>query len=83
MKGKNCLYCLLLIGLAGLAPANAQEMFTATWDGLPLFIPDDDANVTVAGLLFVPQGFQILDVSVQISIQHPTAQPFSKKTGKL
>ncbi len=63
-------YLVVLIVLAAAPPANAQEMFTATWAGVPLFIPDEDADVTSAGLLFVPQAFQIMDVNVQVNIQH-------------
>ncbi len=71
MKKRATWFLAAVLALTWVTTGQAQETFTATWSGLPLFIPDKDANTTVSGVVFVPQAFEILDVDVEIVIVHP------------
>ena len=71
MKKRATWILAAILASTWVTAGQAQETFTATWSGLPLFIPDKDANTTVSAVVFVPQAFEVLDIDVEILITHP------------
>ena len=71
MKKRATWILAAILASIWVTAGQAQETFTATWSGLPLFIPDKDANTTVSAVVFVPQAFEVLDIDVEILIAHP------------
>jgi uncharacterized protein (TIGR03437 family) len=65
------LRCVLVTAAAFTTAAFAQQTSTFTYNGLPLYIPSDAANVISIARIAVPVALKMTKVTVQLQIQYP------------
>ena len=61
----------LLLWVASAAAQTAPVTNTYSYDGYPLYIPINSANVIVLAKIVVPDALQILKVTAQVVVQYP------------
>jgi uncharacterized protein (TIGR03437 family) len=67
----HCRWAFLLLGAACFA--QQQETVTYTYNGLPLFIAGDDADVISIAEIFVPRALTINTVTASLQLDYPNS----------